>query len=384
MAQRTVMLAVAGAGKTYFICNNIDPNKKNLILAYTRENVRIIKDELVEAFDKIPEMTSVLTFDAFIYRFLLRPYEPSIFRYFNRVGFRNNGITMRDPPPQRIDVKIKGQKRNIANPKYKGKDCFEHYVDAKGQYYCANLSELIMEVKENRVKLIQKAGQMINQFFDQIMIDEFQDYREHDYDLIIGLSKSLDNALFVGDFYQHSVSATNNSGKPFSLRTKKGGKRVISYDEYKDTLKKAKFDVDEVTLNRTRRCSKQVCEFVREKLGIPISSYDNHESEVIWVNDFPNEILEDDSILKLVEKNANAYRFSSFNWSYSKGITREKVCVILTKNLERLCEDDFDYSSIAPVTLNKLYVALTRAKGDLYIMRESVFSAVKDSYLIKE
>lgn len=38
MAKR-VILAVAGAGKTYHICHEIDPTKRNLILAFTHENI---------------------------------------------------------------------------------------------------------------------------------------------------------------------------------------------------------------------------------------------------------------------------------------------------------------------------------------------------------
>ena len=36
---KRVILAVAGAGKTYHICHNINPDKKNLILAFTHENI---------------------------------------------------------------------------------------------------------------------------------------------------------------------------------------------------------------------------------------------------------------------------------------------------------------------------------------------------------
>ena len=40
---KKVMLAVAGAGKTYYICHKIDFRKKNLIIAYTHENIHNIK-----------------------------------------------------------------------------------------------------------------------------------------------------------------------------------------------------------------------------------------------------------------------------------------------------------------------------------------------------
>ena len=379
MANRVVMLAVAGAGKTHHICNAIDPCKKNLILAYTHENVRIINKELASAFGEIPQLTSVMTFSAFLNRLLLRPYEPSILRYFGRTDFTSKGITTIDPPPQQIKVRTKTGVRFVSNPKYKKKDCFDHYVDSRSQYYCDNLSELIMEVREDKTKLIKKAGLALNSFFDQIMIDEFQDYRENDFDLIMELSKYLDNALYVGDFYQHSVSATNNSGRPFVIN-----KKHLSYCDYKALLSAKKFDIDEVTLKKSRRCSKQVCALVREKLRINIFSHDDHESRIIWVSTNPEMVLDDDSIIKLVNKNSKMYSFSSKNWSYSKGGTVDKACVILTKNLEQFPETNFSCDSMAPSTLNELYVALTRTRGDLYIMTDSIFSSIKERYVIAD
>lgn len=83
------------------------------------------------------------------------------------------------------------------------------------QYYCSTLSELALQIKKGRCSLIKRAAESINMFYDQLMIDEFQDFREYDYDLITALSKYVNDILLVGDYYQHSVSATNNSGKPF-------------------------------------------------------------------------------------------------------------------------------------------------------------------------
>lgn len=81
MAKR-VILAVAGAGKTYHICHSVDPVKRNLILAFTHENVSNIKRELIDAFGAIPELTTVSTFDSFVYRNLILPYETSIGAHF--------------------------------------------------------------------------------------------------------------------------------------------------------------------------------------------------------------------------------------------------------------------------------------------------------------
>lgn len=72
---KRVILAVAGSGKTYHICNNLDPQKKYLILAFTHENISNILSELVKAYGHVPYLTSVMTFDAFKNRFILKPYE---------------------------------------------------------------------------------------------------------------------------------------------------------------------------------------------------------------------------------------------------------------------------------------------------------------------
>ena len=39
---KRVILAVAGSGKTYTICSEIDISKRNLIIAYTNQNIKNI------------------------------------------------------------------------------------------------------------------------------------------------------------------------------------------------------------------------------------------------------------------------------------------------------------------------------------------------------
>ena len=61
-----VILAVAGAGKTYKICQMIDMDKKNLILAFTHENIKNIENGLIKRFKRIPNKTFVMTFHSFV------------------------------------------------------------------------------------------------------------------------------------------------------------------------------------------------------------------------------------------------------------------------------------------------------------------------------
>lgn len=371
---KRIMLAVAGAGKTYHICHSIDTQKRNLILAFTHENIHNIYNELIDAHGRVPELTTVMTFDSFVFRHFICPYEPTIKEHFCRNEFHSNGITMADPPSRTI--KING--KHILNPKYKNKNQLEHYITRGNQYYCATISELVMYVKKGKDSLIKRAAARLNLFYDQILIDEFQDFREYDYELIIGISESLNEVLLVGDYYQHSVSATNNSGKPFKIR-----KKDVSYVDFLSELKRLEFNIDEKTLRKSRRCSKNICDFVKAKLGIYIKSAETNEGEVRWVPENQiDAILQNPTVLKLVYKEPANYSFKAMSWSYSKGDTVNAACVILTDRFERLDKDDFSLSGIPVPTINKLYVAMTRSKGNLYLIKASDFKKHKSSYLL--
>lgn len=371
MAKR-VILAVAGAGKTYHICHTIDPHKRNLILAFTHENIYNIQKELCDAHGHIPEQTTVSTFDSFVYHQMVLPYEPSISEHFACPEFVSRGICMIDPPPKTIR-NSKG--RPFPNPKYKAKDNLAHYVTLKGQYYCATISELVLQVRKNRESLVKRIAERLNLFYDCVLIDEFQDFREYDYELIMALSKYLNNVVLVGDYHQHSVSATNNSGKPFKNRS-----NDVSYDSFVAELQQSGFEVDLTTLEKSRRCSAEVCDYVRAKLRVNIMSVGDHNGSVLWVDD-PISVLDDDHITKLVFQEAANYTFPALNWSYSKGDTVNAACVILTDGLDNLDSDKFNPERVKTSTLNKLYVAMTRSRGDLYLMKSSTFKKVKDLYI---
>ena len=180
MAKR-VILAVAGAGKTYYICHEIDPTKRNLILAFTHENIYNIQKELCDAHGCVPELTTVSTFDSFVYHQLVLPYEPSIAEHFGYPKFVSRGICTLDPPPQMITNR---EGKSVANPLYKKKDRLDHYVTMRKQYYCATLSELVLQVKKNRESLIKRVAARLNMFYDCVLIDEFQDINRLQYEII--------------------------------------------------------------------------------------------------------------------------------------------------------------------------------------------------------
>lgn len=396
---KRVILAVAGAGKTYYICQHIDRKKRSLILAYTNENIENIKKELKNIHGNIPSSTTILTFHSFVYRHFILPYELSIAHHFNQPAFISRGLTTLESPPQLLkesksediltspcddqdliltpnskpDESNRGSKLEKTfsiNPDYKTKEKLEHYTTRQNKYYCSTISELALFVTENKSlgtdKLVARAIDRLKIFFDEIFIDEFQDFRTYDYELLMELADKFPKICLVGDFYQHSVLADNNSGPPFDN---------LDYEEFIQVLSTKGFNVDTKTLLKSRRCAPEICTFVRDKLNISIYPVEDKTGKVIWVDSSNiEEILENDGILKLVYNNSAKYPFHAMNWSYSKGNTVEEVCVILTNDFEDMDSDKFAIHDKKGVTRNRLYVALTRSSGNLYLIKPSVMS----------
>jgi len=363
---KKLVMAVAGSGKTYLICNSIDPEKRNLILAFTHENIKNIHHELLERFVTIPENTIVSTFHSFIFGDCIQPYHRLICSLYGVPPFSCEGV-MFLPPPKPMN----GTKYNVT---YVKDNRLKHYIPRK-KYYCSLMAKLVLK---NSGTLLPAALNRTNKFYDAIFVDEYQDYRNEEYELLSAIIQGFGGDVFlVGDYYQHSVSGDNNTGKPFGTV-----KKPKTYQEYKKAIEGLGVTIDETELCKSRRCSKPVCDFVKYKMGIEIESYDEHTGEVTTVSDVAEaeRILCDDSICKLLLRDSGKYRFTCFNWSYSKGDTYEKACVILTGDTSNLMEDGFRYDRIAPITRNKLYVALTRSRTDVYLMPKNIFDQVKDEY----
>ena len=88
-----------------------------------------------------------------------------------------------------------------------------------------------------------------------------------------------------------------------------------------------------------------------------------------------DDILQDDAIPKLIFSGANKYLGRYINWSYSKGDTFDDVCVILTEKTNSICDKDWSFT-LTDVVRNKLYVALTRARHNVYLLSWEEFKRI--------
>ena len=84
--------------------------------------------------------------------------------------------------------------------------------------------------------------------------------------------------------------------------------------------------------------------------------------------EYANAIFSDNSIVKLFYSEANKYHCFAENWGKSKGLDDFcDVCIVLNAKTLKAYKNNTLNQLPAP-TLNKLYVACTRAKRNIYLV----------------
>lgn len=363
MNKPKVFLAVAGAGKTYSICNTLDVNKRNIIITFTHENVFNIINELIKRIGYIPDNVVVTTFDTFLLSNFIWPYYTHI-----------QSELFKKPPTLKKGVSLTKTRFDPKNIRAQSKTNYHHYfVDSSQNRYLKldTVSDMIIEKRllfKNGKTLFEIGIERLKRFFDYIFIDEFQDYRQSDYKLITSIALAFKNCLFYGDYYQHSVSGQNNSGEPFL--EKRG------YEAFIKHLLKQGFEVDITTLSKTRRCSCDVCDFIRENMEISIFHDEQMNRLGIIRYVFDPVQLREISISEkpvIISLDSNK-QWNSVSFGISKGSTYASTIVVFpdkilkkdsTKELKMIKNIN------SQITRNKVYVGLTRSSGNVYITNKA-------------
>jgi hypothetical protein len=223
--------------------------------------------------------------------------------------------------------------------------------------------------------LIAKAGvleglkQRLEKYFDEFVIDEIQDIAGRDFSFLEQLMTANINMLFVGDFYQHTYDTSRDGNTNQNL--------FDNFGRYEARFMNKGFFSDKTSLVKSWRCSSSICRFITENLGIEIYSNQNEEmngeaGDIIFISD-PDQvaaILGNPSIVKLHFRNSSKYGAGHRNWGDTKGEDHyHDVCVMLNKVTAAKYAAG-KLSELAPSTRNKLYVALTRAHGKVYLINE--------------
>ena len=148
---------------------------------------------------------------------------------------------------------------------------------------------------------------------------------------------------------------------------------------YLKEFENAGFLVDTSSLDKTLRCSPSVCIFIQDNIGIQIKSGRGDDTAVVVVDTEPEAVrlFHDDSKVKLFYENSKKYDCYTNNWGKSKGLNKYgDVCVVLNRNTAKLFREG-RLGELPDLTRNKLYVACSRARGDLYILYEDHLRSLK-------
>lgn len=341
---KSVIFAVAGSGKTTHLISTLDETRRFLLVTYTEANHDNLRTKVIERFGYLPTNITIYTYFRFLHSFCYRP--------FLRSKKNTLGITF-NVPEQFPVYRLTDDRR---------------YISPGRLLYANRLAKFI-----EQSGLINAVKARIEKYFDVFLVDEVQDFAGHDFNFLMSISAAQMSMCFVGDFYQHTFDTSRDG----SVNTKLHN----DYDAYKKRFEEAGLKVDTDTLKYSRRCSQSVCDFITDRIGVDIQSHDERTS-IIHFEDNPEAIAalyHDPETVKLFYQAHYKYDCFSQNWGASKGMDcYGDVCIVLNPiNMKAWKTGSF--RDIKPVTRNKLYVACSRARGNLTFVPESLLRKYKIS-----
>jgi len=331
---KKIILAVAGSGKTTHIISKLTLDKRFLILTYTTNNVNTLRNGIIRKFSYFPENIKLQSYFVFLNSFCFKP----LLSY----RIKSNGINWKQPPEFTRNLK----RTNL-----------RFYLDKTNRLYHNRIAKLC-----ETQNILTDINNRLEKYYDCLFVDEIQDFAGHDFNLLKSIVKANCEILFVGDFFQHTFN-TSSDGK---LNTG----LFNDYEKYKQQFRMVGLIDDPTTLEKSHRCTKTICDFIKNNIGISISSATNRTSTIKVVNDGSeaDSIINNNSIVKLFYETSYKYECYSDNWGNSKGINHFiDVCVILSKKIQQALDKE-QLSVLNPTTKNKLYVACSRASNNLYFV----------------
>lgn len=332
---KCVILAVAGSGKTTHLVRRLQANRRTLVVTYTENNLQNLRAKILEEFQVFPANITLSSYFSFLYSFCFLP--------FLWCRTRPRGMRWSTPPQWTCRIP---------------RDDDRYYFDAARRVYHNRLARLL-EARD----VLPLLNARVERYFDELLIDEIQDFAGHDFNLLAQLTRCNLDMCFVGDFYQHTYDTSRDGNVNCNLHH--------NINDYTRRFEDLGLTVERDELRRSYRCSPTLCAFVKNKLGIDIRSQREDSTTVRWINseEEAKQIHKTDDILKLFYQSHQKYCCRSNNWGAAKGLDFQDVAVVLNQtSLQKLQAGRGN--ELRPQTRNKLYVACTRASGSIYLVPE--------------
>lgn len=342
---KTVILAVAGSGKTSLIIEKLSLDERALLITYTDNNLTNLRRRIIEKFGLFPEHIKLYSYFTFLYRFAYKPF----------LSFTLNarGINWNIPP---------------AWTRMKSRDNLRFYLDIHNRLYHNRIAKLV-----EQWGVLEDINQRIEKYFDRVFVDEVQDFAGHDFNLLRTICNSNTDILLVGDFFQHTFDTSRDGNVNRGLHD--------NYENYVSTFVAMGLAPDRDTLKSSYRCSPTVCDFISDNIGISISSHRRKPTVVSVIEDEELVAQKFDcrETVKLFYQEHYKYPCYAKNWGASKGQDHyEDVCVVLSENNYSLLKGK-RLGDLKPQTRNKLYVACSREGNNLYIVSDRYIKKHKRS-----
>lgn len=335
---KAVTFAVAGSGKTRSIVEQIDPSRRSLVITYTTNTEEDLRRRIATKLDGRAAAVTVDTYFSFLNRFCYKP--------FLQTEMRSRGISFSKPSEISSRMPLTNRLR---------------YTHGDRVYHCRMAK--LLAVKGCLTELRER----LERYYDDVYVDEVQDFGGHDFNFLLEIAGARARFRLVGDFYQHTFATSNDGNVNKSLHD--------DYEAYRRRFAKAGFHVDTTTLGASHRCGPAVCDHIAKTLDIPIASAGAADARVHIVESQADvdRLHSDPTTVKLFLEQHWLYGCHSHNWGACKGLDHyEHVCVALNPTSWAL----FSRGQLAqakPIIRNKLYVAFSRARGNLFVVPERLF-----------
>ncbi|MEH6639962.1 MAG: hypothetical protein V7717_11845 [Porticoccaceae bacterium] len=176
---KCLIFAVAGSGKTSYLVDNINLEKRFVLVTYTINNSANLKRKIIEKFGYMPKNIKVFSYFSFLFSFCFKP--------FLSMELGAKGVVFKENPIR----KARGNAR---------------YISSNGWLYANRLARFIEEKG-----ILDDVKARLEKYYDVLMIDEVQDFGGHDFNFLAHIAPSNLDMHFVGDFFQHTFDTSRDA-----------------------------------------------------------------------------------------------------------------------------------------------------------------------------